>query len=76
MGVERRTNGNNTGMVLREVPIQVSADDQHLQTPQSVNYFNSTIPQLMLDGFLALDSFATQGPSPEITDTFFESLYD
>ncbi|CAF1211559.1 unnamed protein product [Didymodactylos carnosus] len=31
VGVEKRTNGNNSDMVLREVPIQISADDRHLQ---------------------------------------------
>ena len=30
VGVEKRTDGNNIEMVLREVPIQISADDQHL----------------------------------------------
>ncbi|CAF3121684.1 unnamed protein product [Rotaria socialis] len=30
VGVEKRENGNNAGMTLREVPIQISADDQHL----------------------------------------------
>ncbi|UJR35008.1 hypothetical protein I4U23_027784 [Adineta vaga] len=31
IGIEKRTNTNNDEMVLREVPIQISADDQHLQ---------------------------------------------
>ncbi|CAF1607851.1 unnamed protein product [Didymodactylos carnosus] len=30
VGIEKRANGSNTDMVLREVPIQISADDQHL----------------------------------------------
>ncbi|CAF2148911.1 unnamed protein product [Rotaria magnacalcarata] len=30
VGVEKRENGNNADMALREVPIQISADDQHL----------------------------------------------
>ncbi len=30
VGIEKRVNGNNDDMVLREVPIQISADDQHL----------------------------------------------
>ncbi|UJR29812.1 hypothetical protein I4U23_017356 [Adineta vaga] len=34
IGIEKRLNGNNDQMVLREVPIQISADDQHLQTPR------------------------------------------
>ncbi|CAF5139402.1 unnamed protein product, partial [Rotaria sp. Silwood1] len=33
IGVEKRMNGSNADMVLREVPIQISADDQHLQEP-------------------------------------------
>jgi len=32
VGIEKRVNGNNDDMVLREVPIQISADDQHLNT--------------------------------------------
>jgi hypothetical protein len=31
IGIEKRVNANNTDMVLREVPIQISADDQHLE---------------------------------------------
>ncbi|UJR29815.1 hypothetical protein I4U23_017359 [Adineta vaga] len=31
IGIEKRLNGNNDQMVLREVPIQISADDQHLR---------------------------------------------
>ncbi|UJR12930.1 hypothetical protein I4U23_017103 [Adineta vaga] len=31
VGVEKRMNASNANMVLREVPIQISADDQHLQ---------------------------------------------
>ncbi|CAF3430160.1 unnamed protein product [Rotaria sp. Silwood2] len=30
VGIEQRINGNNDGMFLREVPIQISTDDQHL----------------------------------------------
>ena len=33
VGVEKRTNGSNAEMVLREVPIEISADDQHLVGP-------------------------------------------
>ncbi|CAF4005964.1 unnamed protein product [Rotaria sp. Silwood1] len=31
VGIEKRTNASNIDMVLREVPIQISAGDQHLQ---------------------------------------------
>ncbi|CAF1302401.1 unnamed protein product [Rotaria sordida] len=31
IGIEKRTDGNNAHMALREVPIQISADDQHLR---------------------------------------------
>jgi len=30
VGIEKRTNASNAEMVLREVPIEISADDQHL----------------------------------------------
>ncbi|CAF1234364.1 unnamed protein product [Rotaria sp. Silwood1] len=33
IGIEKRTNASNTDMVLREVPIEISADDQHLFSP-------------------------------------------
>ncbi|CAF1443390.1 unnamed protein product, partial [Adineta steineri] len=32
VGVEKRMNASNADMILREVPIQISADDQHLLT--------------------------------------------
>ena len=35
VGVEKRMNGSNAEMVLREVPIEISADDQHLLAPRS-----------------------------------------
>ncbi|CAF0840024.1 unnamed protein product [Adineta ricciae] len=37
IGIEKRLNGNNEQMVLREVPIQISADDQHLVQPAPTN---------------------------------------
>ncbi|UJR18926.1 hypothetical protein I4U23_022055 [Adineta vaga] len=40
IGVEKRLNGNNSDMVLREVPIQISADDQHLHSYHQ-NYYSS-----------------------------------
>ena len=33
VGVEKRTNASNADMVLREVPIEISADDKHLVGP-------------------------------------------
>ncbi len=32
VGIEKRANASNVDMVLREVPIQISADDQHVDT--------------------------------------------
>ncbi|CAF2920181.1 unnamed protein product [Rotaria sp. Silwood2] len=47
IGVEKRTNGNNDDMILREVPIQISADDEHLlSTPQFRNYSSGMMPPL------------------------------
>ncbi len=41
VGVEKRMDGNNIDMVLREVPIQISADDQHLiSSSVSMNIIN------------------------------------
>ncbi|CAF0897560.1 unnamed protein product [Adineta steineri] len=50
IGIEKRVNGNNDEMILREIPIQISADDQHLQTlgfiqtgyAQSINFGQNT----------------------------------
>jgi hypothetical protein len=33
VGIEKRTNASNAEMVLREVPIEISADDRYLQAP-------------------------------------------
>ncbi|CAF3618457.1 unnamed protein product [Rotaria sp. Silwood1] len=41
VGIEKRINGSNINMALREVPIQISADDQHLISPQFLHYLNS-----------------------------------
>ncbi|CAF3511750.1 unnamed protein product, partial [Rotaria sp. Silwood2] len=38
IGIEKRTNANNTGRMLREVPIEISADDQHLFTPSRLHF--------------------------------------
>ncbi len=35
VGIEKRANASNAEMVLREVPIEISADDQHLFRPLS-----------------------------------------
>ncbi len=58
VGVEKRINGNNDNMVLREVPIEISADDQHLQMIQispcanmssspSFSLFSASMPRSM-----------------------------
>jgi hypothetical protein len=39
VGIEKRTNASNADMVLREVPIQISADDQHLQISPQTSLF-------------------------------------
>ncbi|CAF3817745.1 unnamed protein product [Rotaria sordida] len=38
VGIEKRTNASNADMVLREVPIEISADDQHLFTPSRLHF--------------------------------------
>ena len=45
VGVEKRPDGSNANMVLREVPIQISADDQHLQPSHFMANFAR--PQMM-----------------------------
>ncbi|CAF4647911.1 unnamed protein product, partial [Rotaria sp. Silwood2] len=37
IGIEKRTNANNADMMPREVPIEISADDQHLFTPSRLH---------------------------------------
>ncbi|CAF2642900.1 unnamed protein product [Rotaria sp. Silwood2] len=44
IGVEKRVNASNADMVLREVPIQISTDDQHLQTPHVMSLCASKMP--------------------------------
>ncbi|CAF3477358.1 unnamed protein product [Rotaria sp. Silwood1] len=44
IGVEKRVNGSNVDMVLREVPIQISKDDQHLQTPRFMRFSANRMP--------------------------------
>ncbi|CAF3952894.1 unnamed protein product, partial [Rotaria sp. Silwood1] len=41
IGVEKRINGNNVHMVLREIPIEISTDDQHLLTSGFMRFVNS-----------------------------------
>ncbi|CAF3048642.1 unnamed protein product [Rotaria sp. Silwood2] len=41
VGIEKRVNGSNNDMTLREVPIQISADDHHLISSPSLRYFNN-----------------------------------
>ncbi|UJR07172.1 hypothetical protein I4U23_011460 [Adineta vaga] len=43
IAVEKRVNGNNDNMILREVPIQISADDQHLISPMRSTFTSTTI---------------------------------
>ncbi|CAF3985720.1 unnamed protein product, partial [Rotaria sordida] len=38
IGIEKRTNASNADIVLREVPIEISADDQHLFTPSRLHF--------------------------------------
>ncbi|CAF4565962.1 unnamed protein product [Rotaria sp. Silwood2] len=38
IGIEKRTNTSNADMLLREVPISISADDQHLFTPSRLHF--------------------------------------
>ncbi|CAF1140001.1 unnamed protein product [Rotaria sp. Silwood1] len=44
IGVEKRVNGSNVDMVLREVPIQISKDGQHLQTPRFMRFSANRMP--------------------------------
>ncbi|CAF3825163.1 unnamed protein product [Adineta steineri] len=56
VGIEKRLNGNNDQMVLREVPIQISADDQHLQTHDNQNIVRYLIGEQKFDGLWYFDS--------------------
>ncbi|CAF4733939.1 unnamed protein product, partial [Rotaria sp. Silwood2] len=38
IGIEKQTNASNADMMLREVPIEISADDQHLFTPSRLHF--------------------------------------
>ncbi|UJR19056.1 hypothetical protein I4U23_022187 [Adineta vaga] len=49
IGVEKRLNGNNSDMVLREVPIQISADDQHLHSHHQTYSSSYSTASAMID---------------------------
>jgi len=40
VGIEKRVNASNVDMILREVPIQISADDQHLASYSQMHFSN------------------------------------
>ncbi|CAF1222422.1 unnamed protein product [Rotaria sordida] len=44
ISVEKRVNGSNADMILREVPIQISTDDQHLLVSHSMNQCANMMP--------------------------------
>ncbi|CAF1076259.1 unnamed protein product [Rotaria sordida] len=44
IGIEKRMNGNNADMALREVPIRISADDQHSLVSHSMIQCANMIP--------------------------------
>ncbi|UJR20131.1 hypothetical protein I4U23_023263 [Adineta vaga] len=55
IGVEKRMNANNTDMILREVPIQISADNQHLSTySQSYSAATSSVFDCLVDDLVFL----------------------
>ncbi|CAF4518255.1 unnamed protein product, partial [Rotaria sp. Silwood2] len=58
IGVEKRANASNTDMVLREVPIQISTDDEHLQAP----YFMNLTSCMMAPTAIAYRSMAAPMP--------------
>jgi hypothetical protein len=47
VGIEKRVNSSNTNIILREVPIQISADDQHFEVDSGRHSF--VAPMMMLD---------------------------
>ena len=61
VGVERREKGDNAGMVLREVPIKISSDDQHLlsQSPPFMNFY-AAAPQAMSHAYCSPTNFTSQ----------------
>ncbi|CAF2453889.1 unnamed protein product [Rotaria sp. Silwood2] len=58
IGVEKRANASNADMVLREVPIQISTDDEHLQAP----YFMNLTSCMMAPTAIAYRSMAAPMP--------------
>ncbi|CAF1273120.1 unnamed protein product [Adineta steineri] len=74
VGVEKRVNANNSDMVLREVPIQISADDQHLGIHSSVRFarsastahcFAAMSPTMMCDSYSEDDDDCDDCFSPQ-----------
>ncbi|CAF2727638.1 unnamed protein product [Rotaria sp. Silwood2] len=44
IGVEKQVDSSNADIILREVPIQISTDDQHLRISHSMNQCTNTMP--------------------------------
>ena len=57
VGVEKRQNASDAGMVLREVPIEISADDQHLQPALRMSNFNMA-PMACMAGAMSAKIFS------------------
>jgi stringent starvation protein B len=71
VGIEKRTNASNIDMVLREVPIQISADDQHLELASGRFAMHSNI---VLDIDNCLDDEEEEEPINECLDNYPESI--
>ncbi|CAF4502589.1 unnamed protein product [Rotaria sp. Silwood1] len=63
IGIEKRTNASNADMMLREVPMEISADDQHLFTPSRLHFLcgGGAIRHSASYGFSAGGSFRGRG---------------
>jgi hypothetical protein len=73
VGVEKRTNANNDNMVLREVPIQISADDQHLQIQSqwcSSGSLNSMSKCMVMPSYSTMCALASDGEDSDDSDFF------
>ncbi|CAF3046675.1 unnamed protein product [Rotaria sp. Silwood2] len=55
IGIEKRTNTSNADMILREVPIEISADDQHLFTPSRLHFLRDGVVHHSADRYILIN---------------------
>jgi hypothetical protein len=79
VGIEKRTNASNAGIVLREVPIEISADDQHLMGSFARSSFGGAMRRRKVMNFTPLKPslsrpMASSARMPQLYDSSYTTL--